>query len=114
MDRRRFLLTALAGALAAPLRAGQQEAHAARIAVVCAVQCEGREHDAFRAQLRELGRIEGRGLVIDVRGAQGRPDRLPALIAELPGREAGHFRRRHAQPARAAREATSTVPIVLV
>src|SRR5687767_2224952 len=55
----------------------------ARVAVLCGVRCDGPVYDTFRQTLRELGRVEGQNLVIDVRGAGGQPDRLPALASEL-------------------------------
>src|SRR5678816_2090901 len=39
--------------------------------------------EAFRRDLRELGWIEGQTLTIEYRWAEGHPDRLPALVAEL-------------------------------
>jgi hypothetical protein len=77
-------------------------------------RCEGREHEACRLQLRELGRIEGRNLVIDVRGAEGSSDRLPVLIAELVGEKPDIVVAITPQPARVAKNATATIPIVFV
>src|SRR5689334_22015745 len=39
--------------------------------------------EAFLQGLRDLGYIEGRNLVIEYRDAQGKPERFPALVAEL-------------------------------
>src|SRR5262245_58491816 len=39
--------------------------------------------DGFRQALRDLGHIEGKNIVIEYRSAEGKPDRLPDLAAEL-------------------------------
>jgi ABC-type uncharacterized transport system substrate-binding protein len=115
MDRRHFLLTSVAGALAVPLAAEAQAAgRPARIALVCGARCEGSGYDVFRQALRELGRIEGRDLVVDVRGAEGQPDRLPALVAELLAAKPDIIVAVAPQPARAAKNASASIPIVFV
>ena len=43
--------------------------------------------DAFRQGLRDLGWLEGQNIVIDARFAEGKPEQLPALAAELAARE---------------------------
>lgn len=43
----------------------------------------GPRDDAFRQGLRALGYVEGRNVVIEMRFADGRPERLPGLIAEV-------------------------------
>jgi putative ABC transport system substrate-binding protein len=67
MDRRRFLLTSLAGALAAPLAAeAQQAAKVARIGWL-ALNLAVAPHvpEVFRQGLRDLGYVEGRNVVIE-------------------------------------------------
>ena len=39
--------------------------------------------DALRQGLRDLGYIEGKNLVIDYRGAEGKLDRIPSLVNDL-------------------------------
>ena len=68
--------------------------------------------DSMRAGLHELGYIEGRDIRIEVRTAEGRVDRLPALIEELLRLKADILVISSSEGARAAKQATSTVPIV--
>src|SRR5215510_13864628 len=39
--------------------------------------------EAFRKGLRELGYVEGKNIFIEWRGGEGKPDRVPTLVAEL-------------------------------
>jgi len=75
---------------------------------------EPRRLEAFRQGLRELGYIEGKNLIIEYRYADGRPERLPALAEELVRLKVDIIVTDTAAPARAARKATSTIPIVMV
>jgi len=94
MDRRRFLLTSLAGALAAPLAAeGQQPGKVYRIGYLSPSSPSDPERlaspfgerglAAFRQGLRELGYVEGKNIAIEKRWAEGKFERLPDLAAEL-------------------------------
>jgi putative tryptophan/tyrosine transport system substrate-binding protein len=75
---------------------------------------EPRRLEAFRQGLRELGYIEGKNLMVEYRYADGRPERLPALAEELVRLKVDIIVTDTAAPARAARKATSTIPIVMV
>ncbi|HEX7231696.1 MAG TPA: ABC transporter substrate-binding protein [Candidatus Binatia bacterium] len=68
---------------------------------------------AFRQGLEELGYVEGRDVVIETRWAEGRLDRLPALAAELVGLRMDIVVGVGAVVARAAKSATTTIPIVI-
>jgi putative tryptophan/tyrosine transport system substrate-binding protein len=68
---------------------------------------------ALEQRLAELGYVVGRNLVIDFRTAEGQPDRLPTLAAELVGRRPDVFVAVSTQAVMAAKNATQTVPIVL-
>jgi putative ABC transport system substrate-binding protein len=70
--------------------------------------------DAFREGLRELGWIEGKNIVIEYRFAEGQYDRLPALAAELVRLRVDLIAAGPTPPAMAAKNATRTIPIVML
>jgi putative ABC transport system substrate-binding protein len=69
--------------------------------------------DAFRQGLRELGYVEGKTVVLEHRYADGRPDRLPALAAELTRLKVAVIVTSGPTATRPAKAATSTIPIVM-
>jgi putative ABC transport system substrate-binding protein len=69
--------------------------------------------DALRTGLRELGYVEGRNITIDFRWAEERYDRLPQLVRELIATQLDLLITHGTPGTRAARQATSTVPIVM-
>jgi putative tryptophan/tyrosine transport system substrate-binding protein len=69
--------------------------------------------EAFRQGLRELNYVEGKNIVIDWLSAEGKGDRLPELAAELLRRKVDVIVTSGGNPTRAAKAATSTIPIVM-
>jgi len=69
--------------------------------------------EAFRIGLRELGYVEGKNIVIEYRYAEGKLDRLPALLAELGRLKVDVIVTAGPPGTRAAKEAAVTIPIVM-
>jgi putative tryptophan/tyrosine transport system substrate-binding protein len=69
--------------------------------------------EAFRQGLRELGYVEGKNIVIEWRHHEGKLDRLPALAAELVRLKVDIIITVGPPAARAAKEASITIPIVM-
>ena len=119
IDRRRFLRTSLAGAIAAPLAAEAQQA--GKVPRLCFVTFDpgtaaapSPRFAAFFQGLRELGYEHGRSLTIDYLAAEGRSEQFPELIAECLRRHATVIAVTTTPAAHAAKAATRSVPIVMV
>ena len=69
--------------------------------------------EAFRQGLRELGYVEGKKIVIEWRFAEGKADRLAGFAAELVRLKVDVIVSGGSTATRAAKEATSTIPIVM-
>jgi putative tryptophan/tyrosine transport system substrate-binding protein len=69
---------------------------------------------AFRQGLGDTGWVEGRNIAIEYRWAEGSYDRLPALAAELVGRKVDVIVAPALASIRAAKNATSTIPIAFI
>jgi putative ABC transport system substrate-binding protein len=70
--------------------------------------------EAFRRGLRDLGYIEGENIVIEFRYAEGKPDRIPSLVAELVQLKVDVLISGDDPTIRVAKQATKTIPIVMV
>jgi putative ABC transport system substrate-binding protein len=69
--------------------------------------------EAFRQGMRELGYVEGRTVLFEARGAEGKTELLPALATELVGLKVDAIVTTGTPAAQAARQATATIPIVM-
>jgi putative tryptophan/tyrosine transport system substrate-binding protein len=69
--------------------------------------------EAFRQGLRELGYVEGKNIVIEYRYAEGKADRQRAIVAELVRLKVDVIVSAGGTVTRSAKEATSTIPIVM-
>ena len=114
MNRRDFI-TLLGGAAAAwPLAARAQQSMPV-IGFMSARSPEDSVHllEAFRRGLKEGGFVEGQNVVFEFRWARGEYDRLPEMAADLVSRRVSVLTAVGGDPSpRAAKRATSTIPIV--
>jgi putative ABC transport system substrate-binding protein len=108
-----FVVALLAVAVIAE---AQQPKKVSQIGYLSAGQVKetGARYEAFRQVLRELGYVEGKNIIIEFRSADGKFDRLPALAAELVRLKVDVIVTGGPPSARAAKEATVTIPIVMM
>jgi len=112
IGRRAFLYTVAVAVLAAPLAAEAEQARKMwRVGIL------GNENsapwEAFRRPLGDLGYVGGRNLTMESRWSEGRTERLPALAIELIQLRVDVIVASGTQAVRAAKQATSTIPIVM-
>jgi putative ABC transport system substrate-binding protein len=113
IDRRRFLLASLAGALAAPLAAeAQQAGKVHRIGLLSPPQ--GGYVAAFQERLRQLGYVRGANIFFETRSPGTRTELLPGAVADLLRLNVEVIVTGPNRFIDVAREATTTVPIVMV
>jgi putative ABC transport system substrate-binding protein len=113
VERRAWLVGSLS-LLVAPLVAEAQKATVAHIGMLSLSSPESMTPlvGAFQEGMRELGYSEGQNLILDVRYAAGRAERLPNLAAELVGLNVAVIVAGSSQAVRAAQGATTVIPIV--
>jgi putative ABC transport system substrate-binding protein len=70
--------------------------------------------EALRQGLRDLGYLEGKNIAIEYRGAEGKLDRVPNLVAELVQLKVDVILAPIPGAIRAAKQATKSIPIVMV
>jgi putative ABC transport system substrate-binding protein len=114
MKRREFI-TLLGGAAAWPLAARAQQTPKPVVGYLDATTAVDSVYrvSAFRDGLKEVGFIDGHNVTIEFRWAENKLDRLPALAADLAQRQLAVIVGPNASM-RAARAATSTIPIVFI
>ena len=120
ISRRSFLTTLRLGLLAAPLAAEAQPAGKVfRIGILANLrpsesEAGGRLWPAFIQGLRDLGYVEGQNITIEWQVSEGKYERLPDLATELVRRKVDVIVVPADQNALAARQATRTIPIVMI
>ena len=95
----------------------QQSAKIPRIGYVSGTgdrKTPGLQVEAFRQGLRDLGYVEGKNILIEHRYTEGNQDRAPRLVAELIQLNVDVLVATTSPAIRAAKQATKTIPIVMV
>ena len=109
-----FFLLALILAAVNPAEAQQQPKKPPRIGLLGLAAGPARPEEAFLQGLRDLGYVEGQNIIIEYRWAAGRTDRLPALAEELVRMKVDLIVVRATPVVQAAKNATTTIPIVIM
>src|SRR2546425_4506920 len=116
MDRRRFLSTAVAGILAAPLGAEAQQARRLpSIGVLFASTPAATSHllDGLRQGLREHGYVEGQHIILERRYGQVGAERMSDLAAELVRIKVDVIVAATDPATAAGKQQTQTIPLVM-
>ena len=99
----------------APLAAESQQAtKIARIGILGGISAPSPLREAFLQGLRDLGYVEGRNVVIEYREVEGKFERVPALAAQLVALKVDVIVAPATGTALAAKQVTSTIPIVFI
>ena len=98
----------------APLAAkGQQASKVYRIGVLANYPTSPSRFNTFITAMRGLGYVEGQNFVLVIRSAEHKPERLPALAAELADLKVDIIITGGDSEVRAAKQATETIPIIM-
>ena len=111
----RFLVVLIVFALCAPAEA-QQPAKIRRIGYlsISGPETSDPRFEAFRQGFRDLGYIEGKNILLEYRYTEGKQDPIPSLVSELVQLEVDVLVSSSLPVIRAAKQATKTIPIVMV
>jgi len=116
MDRRAFIGSVACGLFPVPLLGAAEQP--GRVPVVGilnnSVGPRSKSVDTTRQGLRDAGYVEGRTIGFEVRFAGGKPERYPAFAADLVRRKVDVILAIGPPALRAARDATSSIPIVAI
>jgi putative ABC transport system substrate-binding protein len=99
--------------LAAEAQETANKAHVGVLLLTPRAGAGGTYIEALRGGLRELGYVEGQNLLLEIRSAEGRPDRLPRLAAEILGTRPDVLVTAGSEAILTLKRATDVVPVVM-
>jgi putative tryptophan/tyrosine transport system substrate-binding protein len=102
----------LLAACGATLPWTERQARLPRVGYLTGAAAGDSTTEAFRQGLQALGYVEGRDITVDYRYTEGRPERLPGLLAELLALQPNVLVTWGTSQTAAAKSATTTIPIV--
>jgi ABC-type uncharacterized transport system substrate-binding protein len=109
-----FFAAVAAASLRGPLAAAQPDRKMPRVGYLALTSAGQPGHILFRQSLQQLGYVEGQNIALLERFADGNASRLPALAAELVRDNVNVIVATSPPSIRAARDATRTIPIVMI
>src|SRR5215472_7880890 len=117
MVRKTIIVVWLVALALFPLAYAQQPKKIPRIGYLSSIddpKTPGPSIEAFQQGLRDLGYIEGKNILVEYRYAEGISNRMPSLVAELVQLKVDVVVAAALPAIRAAKQATKTIPIVMV
>lgn len=115
MERRSFV-AGMAFVLAIPLVAWAQPAgkvYRVGVLVLAPLAARPQQWEAFRQGMRDHGYVQGQNVVLDFRSAEGKPERLAGLVAEMIQANMDVIVVSGTESAQTAQKTTKTIPIVM-
>ena len=114
MRRREFIVLFSSAATWPPAAAAQTSPKTPRIGCIVGVPADSPVFEAFRQGLRELGYVEWQTIALELRWLEGHLERIPDLVAELVRLKVDVLFMSNSVAALAAKNATRTIPIVMI
>ena len=99
--------------LAAKAQETAKKAHVGVLLLTPRAGAGGTSVEALRGGLRELGYVEGQNLLLEIRSAEGRPDRLPGLAAEILSTRPDVLVTAGSEAILTLKRATDVIPIIM-
>lgn len=112
--RKMLVLLVASFVLATFCKAEAQQTTIPRIGFISSTTGDSTMFNAFQQKLRDLGYVEGKNVLIEHRFAEGRLDRLPTFVHEFVQQKVDVIVAANNVVIRAAKEATKTIPIVML